>query len=180
MGDSHQSRVAGVSSLLAGVVLLALFLQGCAGYRMGPTNGMSAGSRTVQVVPFQNKTYEPRLSAAVTSALRKRFQQDGTFKLATQNDGDIILTGVITDYKREPVALQPNDLVSVQDYEEHLYAVVTAEERGTGKKLFEKTVQGRTLVRVGADLGSAERQAAPLLAEDLARNAASLLIDGSW
>ena len=40
--------------------------------------------------------------------------------------------------------------------------------------------QGRTTLRPGADFSSAERQAVPLLAEDLARNITSLLVDGSW
>ena len=44
----------------------------------------------------------------------------------------------------------------------------------------ERDVTGRTTIRVGADLGSVERQATPLLAEDLARNITALLADGSW
>jgi hypothetical protein len=37
-----------------------------------------------------------------------------------------------------------------------------------------------TLIRVGSDLTSAERQALPLLAADLARNITALLADGTW
>ena len=39
---------------------------------------------------------------------------------------------------------------------------------------------GRTTIRVGNDLTSAERQAVPLAAEDLARSITSLLVDGEW
>jgi len=46
--------------------------------------------------------------------------------------------------------------------------------------LFEQPVTGSTLIRVGTDLASSERQALPLLAGDLARNVAALLVDGSW
>ena len=42
------------------------------------------------------------------------------------------------------------------------------------------TIGAHTLVRVGSDLTSAERQALPVLAEDLARNITSILVDGSW
>ena len=38
----------------------------------------------------------------------------------------------------------------------------------------------RTIIRAGSDLASAERQGVPLIAEDLARNAASLIVDGNW
>jgi hypothetical protein len=46
--------------------------------------------------------------------------------------------------------------------------------------LFDRPVTGSTLIRVGSDLTSAERQSLPLLAEDLAKNVASLLADGGW
>jgi hypothetical protein len=46
--------------------------------------------------------------------------------------------------------------------------------------LLERSVSGRTTVLIGDDLASAERQAVPLLAADLARNATSLLVDGNW
>jgi hypothetical protein len=41
-------------------------------------------------------------------------------------------------------------------------------------------VQGRTYIRAGNDLASTEREAIPNLADDLARNAVSLLVDGAW
>jgi hypothetical protein len=46
--------------------------------------------------------------------------------------------------------------------------------------LLDKNVSGATLVQVGTDLASAERQSAPLLAEDLARNITELLTEGPW
>jgi hypothetical protein len=39
---------------------------------------------------------------------------------------------------------------------------------------------GYTLVRVGPDLTAAERQAFPLLADDLAKRLTALLADGNW
>jgi len=75
--------------------LFALWLGGCSGYRLGPTNGLPAGSRTVQVNLFQNRTIEPRLSEAMDRALRKRFQQEGTYRLATHGDADSIIYGEI-------------------------------------------------------------------------------------
>jgi len=57
---------------------------------------------------------------------------------------------------------------------------VTARDAVSGKVLVDRRVTGYTLVRAGADLTSAERQALPLLAEDLARRVTALLVDGSW
>lgn len=167
----------GVAAL---ALALALAFCGCAGYRLGPTNGLSAGARTIQVTPFQNDTMEPRLGEPVTQALRKSLQQDGTYRLNTSGDADIIVTGVITDFNRSPISYQPNDVVSVQDYALTMTAKIKATERATGKVLLERSVFGRTTIRVGSDLSNSERQAASLLAEDLARRATMCLVDGAW
>src|SRR5258707_744808 len=88
-----------VAPIALGLVAV-LTLAGCAGYRLGPVNGEAAGEKSVQITPFSNKTLEPRLGDAVTSEMRKELQRDGTYKLATHNDGDIIVSGVITHYTR--------------------------------------------------------------------------------
>jgi hypothetical protein len=41
-------------------------------------------------------------------------------------------------------------------------------------------VKAHSLVNVGPDFASSERQAAPLLAADLAQNIVGLLTQGSW
>jgi hypothetical protein len=53
-------------------------------------------------------------------------------------------------------------------------------ERRSGRVLVDREVGGRTTIRIGPDLASAERQAVPNLAEDLARNVTSVLVDGTW
>ena len=164
--------------LFSFVVLLAS--AGCAGYRLGPTNGIAAGSRSVQVNLFQNETREPRLSEPVATSLRRILQQDGTYRLATRGDADIILEGTITEFNRSGLTFDPRDVLTVRDYELVLTARFTATERGTGRVIAASAASGRTTIRAGADLPSAERQAAPLLAEDLARKITSALVDGSW
>ncbi len=161
-------------------ILTALLLAGCAGYQLGPTNHRQAGAQSIQVNPFQNKTIEPRLSDSVGNALRKALQQDGTFTLDTHDDGDIIVSGVIMELQRSYLSFNPKDIITPQDYQLVLSAQIKAVERATGKVLVDKKVVGRTTVRVGSDVPSAELRALPLLAETLARNATSLLVDGEW
>lgn len=167
-----------LDGLLAGG--LAVVLTGCAGYRVGPTNHLAAGEKSVQITPFANQTLEPRLGDAVTSALRKELQRDGTYQLATRAPGDIVVNGTITRYLRQEQTLVPEDVATVRDYRIALTAQVTARDRSTGKVLFEQPVTGYTLLRVGSDLTSAERQALPLVAADLARQVTAMLADGSW
>jgi hypothetical protein len=162
------------------ILLLAASLTGCAGYRLGPTNVEAAGAHSVQINPFINKTLEPRLNEYVIISLRKNLQQDGTYKLDTHDEGDIIVSGVITSYSRAELSVQLNDVLTVQDYEIRMTAQVTARQRSTGKIIFNRPVIGRTALRVGLDLTSAERQAIPLLADDLAKKTTALLVDGTW
>ena len=161
--------------------VLCLLLTGCAGYKLGPTNGLPAGSRSVQVNLFQNKVLEePRLSEAVTAALRKQLQQDGTFTLETRQEGDVIVNGTIYRYQRAGLSFQPQDILTPRDYRLTMWAQVDARERSSGKVLLNRRVRGHTTVRIGADLTTAERQSIPLAAEDLARNITALLADGEW
>jgi len=153
---------------------------GCAGYRLGPTNPELTAGKSIQVNFFENRTLEPRLAEAVNHALRKRLQQDGTYRLNTRGDGDIIVNGAILKFDRQGVSFQPNDILTVRDYQVTLTVKVTATERLSGKVVFDREVTGRTTVRVGSDLPSAERQAVPILAEDFARNATTLLAEGTW
>jgi outer membrane lipopolysaccharide assembly protein LptE/RlpB len=154
-------------------------LSGCA-YRLGPTSGIPAATRSIQVQPFQNKTIEPRLVEAVSFALRRQLQQDGSFRLDTHNEGDIVVTGDIIRFERQSLSFQSRDALTPRDYRLRITAHVTARERLTGKVLLDREVTGYSDIRIGPDLASSERQAVPLVAADLARNTTALLVDGSW
>ena len=92
-----KSRFQKLSALCAAAVLLG----GCAGYHLGPVNGLTAGDKSVEVIPFNNKTLEPTLGDAVTQAVRQRLQADGTYHLATSGEGDLVVSGEIISYSRQ-------------------------------------------------------------------------------
>ena len=165
---------------LVALALTMLLFSGCAGYRLGPVNGLVAGEKSVQISPFANLTLQPRLTDAVTAQMRKELQRDGTYQLASHDNGDIILSGSLTSYVRTEVTLAAQDVLTVRDFRVTLTAHVTARERSSGKEILNQIVTGHTLLRVGNDLPSAERQALPLLANDLARNVTALLAEGKW
>ena len=160
--------------------MMAVLSAGCAGYHLGPVNGVVAGEKSIEIVPFNNQTLQPRLGDAVTQALRERLQTDGTYRLATRNPGDVVVTGVITDYQREGVGFLRTDVTTAENYRVEITAHVKVRDRATTKVLLDKNVNGFTLVQVGTDLADAERQSLPLLAEDLARNITELLTEGAW
>src|SRR5438093_1296349 len=169
----HWSLVIGHSSAVLGrslaIVALGVFVTGCAGYHLGSTNGVPAGTRSVQVNPFLNQTIEPRLSDALAVSLRKNLQKDGTYRLNTHNEGDIILSGSIVNYDRLQLSFQPTDVLTPRQYRVVITAQVTARERLSGKIVLDRKVSGQSTLFVGQDLPSADRQALPLATDDLAR-----------
>lgn len=167
-----------LNSLL--LALIAAALTGCAGYRIGPTGGAVAGEKSVEVLPFNNQTFQPRLGDIVTQSVRQRLQTDATYHLATRQPGDIVVTGVITRYGREGLSYASNDAVTAENYRAGFTAHVTARERATGKLIFTKDLKAYSLVRVGGDLASVERQAMQLMADDFARDLVQLLAEGAW
>jgi hypothetical protein len=153
---------------------------GCAGYKLGPTNGTAAGDKTIQVGPFSNQSFQPRLGDELTAAVRRAIQLDGTYRLASHGTADVTVEGTILQYARRELSLVPEDVLSVRDFQVIAVAQIRAVENGTGKVLADQRVTGAALVRVGSDLASAERQAMPLLAEDMAKRIKDLVVDGAW
>lgn len=163
--------------LIAALISLA---SGCAGYRLGSASGLTADAQSIEIIPFPNQTEEPRLSAALATALRRQIQNNGTFKLETRGKGDLQITGNIAQYLRVGRTFQPGDVITPRDFELRMTAQVKVFNRRAGKTLLQRPVTGRTLIRAFNDLASAERQALPLLANDLARKIIDLLVDGDW
>jgi len=160
--------------------LAAVALAGCASYHLGSANGTVAGGKSIEVLPFNNQTLQPRLGSALTQSLRERLQTDGTYRLVTHGDGDVVVTGVIRNYDREGLGYLSRDVATPENYRVDVVVHVTARERASGRLLLDKDVKGHTLVHIGSDLASAERQALAPLADDLAQNIAELLTEGAW
>ncbi|MBW8863670.1 MAG: hypothetical protein JF609_01880 [Verrucomicrobia bacterium] len=160
--------------------LAALTLAGCASYHLGPVMDGKAGDKSVEVLPFNNQTLEPRLGDALTQALRERLQTDATYHLATHGNGDIVVTGVVRSYRRIGLGYSSSDSVTPENYRIEVVVHVTAREHDSGKALLDRDVKGNTLVHIGSDLASSERQALPLVSEELARNITELLAEGTW
>jgi hypothetical protein len=163
------------------VLLLPLaLLAGCAGYELGPTMGRTSGVTSIQINAFANHTIEPRLTDAVTQAIRKRVQQDGTYRLNTDNTGDLVVVGTILEYERTGVTFDPDDVISPRDFVITMVAQVKLLDRNTGRLLWDRKIAGRSSTRLLSDLPNTERQAIPLVADDLARRAVALMVDGEW
>lgn len=141
---------------------------------------MLTGEQAIFVRPFSNATLQPRVGEEVTQQIRKQVQKEATFRLGRASEADIIIGGDVIRYQRFEMSFAPNDVLTVRDFRVTMTAHVIARDRINDKVLLDRNVSGSTLVRVGYDLTSAERQALPLLAADLARNVVSLIADGDF
>jgi hypothetical protein len=121
------------------------------------------------------------LGDAVTESLRERLQTDATYRLVSRKEsGDVVVTGVIRQFTRQGLGFLNTDVTTPENYRVDIVVHVVARDRESGKAILEKDVRGHTFVHIGEDLASAEREAMPLLAEDLAQNISEMLTEGSW
>ena len=156
--------------------VLCVLTGGCAGYQLGPTQALPYHS--VAVLMFKNKTLKPQLEAQVTNAIIKRFQRDGTLRIEYASDADVLLTGQITKYERQELRAVRTDVNTPREYRITIAARIEARMRGTGELIFSPvTIEGRADTFIGTDLQSADEQALPLIADDLAKRVVPLLAE---
>jgi Lipopolysaccharide-assembly len=165
---------------LLGAALILLSLGGCAGYHIGPVQPYYLRSvHSIAVPTFENKTLIPRIAVLVTDSVIKQFQQDGTYRIAGDDQADAILKGEITRINRFPVRAVRGNVLATEEFGLTLRVRYSLVERSSGRVLTPPVeVTGTTSFFVGSDLTSEQRQAFPLAAEQLATTIVSRLSEG--
>jgi hypothetical protein len=79
-------------------LVAAIFCPVALATAFGSVNGDGGRRKNREVLPFNNQTLQPRLGDTVTQALRERLQVDATYRLATGEPGDLVVSGVIRNY----------------------------------------------------------------------------------
>lgn len=158
------------------VFVACLLFTGCAGYHLGPAGKLDYQS--VAVPMFRNKTLQPQLEAQVTNAIIKRIQSDGQLRVNSRADAEVLVTGDIIRYHRTPLRFQRDDATVPREYRVTITAQIEVRDQRTGQVIVKSMeVEGRADTFIGTDLQSADYQALPLVADDLARRVVSLLVD---
>jgi hypothetical protein len=157
-------------------LLGATLLGGCAGYKLGPV--YKTEFRSVAVPMFKNRTLKPQLEAQVTNAIIKRLQTDGSLAVRSTDDADIVLRGELVLFGRTMLRGQRLDTALPEELRLVIQARIEAHDRVTGAVVLPPTVvSGSADTFVGADQQTAELQALPLIAEELAKKAVSVLVE---
>jgi hypothetical protein len=158
------------------VIVLCLVAGGCAGYRIGPM--LQADYKSIAVPMFANKTLTPQLEAQITNGILKRLQADGSLRIDSVANADVVLTGEILRYNRHPLRSLRNESGTPREYRISIDARVEARSRATGKTVVPAMVlTGYADTFIGSDLQAAEQQLLPLIADDLARQVVTLLVE---
>lgn len=124
--DRGQKKFSSVFFLLFSVFcFLSSVISGC-GYT---TRSMSSNKfRSIYVTPFVNKIdftqenyagnkykiYKPSLETDITKGVINKFITDGNLKIEEKQSADLVLTGELTEFRRDPLKYTGND--DVEEY----------------------------------------------------------------
>ena len=159
--------------------LLALLLSGCAGYHVGPaTPAYLRQIHSIAVPTFRNATLIPRIEVLLSGTVIKQFQQDGTFRIATEDNADATLKGEIVVVGRSPARSLRGNVLATTEFNLALRLRYTLVGRDGKTIAGPSEAMGSTSFFVGEDVTTDERQALPLAAEELAKQLVSQLSEG--
>jgi hypothetical protein len=159
--------------------LLVVSLSGCVGYRIGETKPQYLKNvHSIAIPTFRNNTFLPRVEVMITNTVIKQFQQDGTFRIASENNADAVLRATITTIGRRSVRSLRGNVLATTEFNLGIGITYTLESRDGTRLTGPMTVSGGTSFFVGSDVATEERQALPLAAEDAAVRLVSQLSEG--
>ena len=159
--------------------LLALLLSGCAGYHIGPAKPVYLREiHSIAVPTFQNGTLVPRIEVLVAGTVIKQFQQDGTFRIASEDTADATLKGEIIAVGRSPARSVRGNVLATTEFNLAIRVRYTLVGRDGKVIAGPSQAAGSTSFFVGSDVSTDERQALPLAVEQLAVQLVSQLSEG--
>jgi len=161
------------------ILLLAFLLSGCAGYHLGPAKPAYLREiHSIAVPVFRNATLVPRIEVLVAGTVIKQFQQDGTFRIANEDNADATLKGEIVAVGRSPARSVRGNVLATTEFNLSVRVRYTLVGRDGKTIAGPSEAAGWTSFFVGSDVSTDERQALPLAAEQLAVQLVSQLSEG--
>lgn len=157
--------------------LSCALLCGCVHYSIGTT--LPKHLKTVYVETLQNRTSEPQIESSITSAILREFQRDGQLKVVDRADADVLVTGMLKEYKLEPMRYDRNNPKTTREYRAIIRANIQAMDLVEGRCLVKQSVSGSTKLAAAGDLVTARRNALPDVSEDLASEVVDAVVS-AW
>jgi len=162
---------------------LSLCLAGC-GYHLGGIKPTPMRRVTTVAVPtFKNNTLLPRIEAQTADAVAKQFQQDGTYRLESPDQADVIVEGTIVSVDRLPMRIFASNVLQTSEFELTLRVKYRVVDRVTGAVLMEGNAVGVTPFfseadLVNSDLVTNQNMNYPIAAQRMAEHLVSKVAEG--
>jgi len=116
--------------------LLAVLLLAACGYHLAGTGTtVPEGARTIRIERFTNHTREAGLDVHLHRAVEDEFRRQGTLRVVTEGDADVVLSGSIRRFTSVPVAFSATD--EAVQYQGIMQVSLRLTERESGHVLFE-------------------------------------------
>jgi hypothetical protein len=138
---------------------------------------------TVAVPTFKNNTLLPRIEAQTADAVAKQFQQDGTYRLDSSDQADVIVEGTIVSVDRLPMRIFASNVLQTSEFELTLRVKYRVIDRVTGAVLMEGNAVGVTPFfseadLVNSDLVTNQNMNYPIAAQRMAEHLVSKVAEG--
>ena len=160
-------------------IAVSLLLTGCLGYHVGPVKpSVLRDVHGIAVPTFENKTLLPRIEVLITDSVIKQLQQDGTYRIANENNADAILKAEISEIIRTPARSLRGNVLRTTEFNLAMHVKYKLETASGTMLMPSAEVVGTTSFFVQSDVTSDERQALPLAAEELATHLVTQLSEG--
>jgi len=162
---------------------LTLCVAGC-GYHLGGIKPTPMRRVTTVAVPtFKNNTILPRIEAQTADAVAKQFQQDGTYRLESSDQADVIVEGTIVSVDRLPMRIFASNVLQTSEFELTLRVKYRVIDRVTGAVLMEGNAVGVTPFfseadLVNSDLVTNQNMNYPIAAQRMAEHLVSKVAEG--
>ncbi len=116
-------------------ILAVLVLAACGYHLAGTGTTVPAGARTIRIEPFTNHTRETGLEVRLHRAVEDEFRRQGTLRVVTEGDADVLLSGAIRRFTSVPVAFSATD--EAVQYQGIMQVSLRLTEHPSGHVLFE-------------------------------------------
>ena len=164
---------------LFAAAFVGLLFNGCAGYHLGSVKpAYLSAVQSIAVPTFKNQTLEPRIESLVTGTVIKQFQQDGTYRIASEDNADAILKGEIIRISRIPSRSVRGNVLATREFALSVRLRYKLVDRDGKIIAAPAEAIGTSSFFVGSDVATDERQALPLATEEAAIHLVSQLSEG--
>lgn len=156
-------------------IIIGLLLTSCSSYRLGST--LPPNLKTIAVPVFDNQANYPQLEIESTTATIQEFQRDGTLKVVERQNADLILEVKLVRYGLMPLRYAHASSVSATEYRVLIQAEIKLTQRNGNVMFDQMKVRGESTFQFAGDIATAQRQALPQTARDLAHRIVEQVVE---